>query len=108
LLTASGAHTEYGRYARSTPEQYTRCVRTNSSPSEERITTKNCQRQRGRLPAGRKRAKFGARLHHAQNGIARDDANDLRRAVCDTTHDGHLVDIRAQKPLEQAQKGFLW
>src|SRR5258708_7731461 len=62
--------------------------------------------ERGRLPACGQRAKFGARLHHAQNGIARDDANDLRRAVCDATHDGHLIDIGAQKPLEQTQKRF--
>jgi hypothetical protein len=47
------------------------------------------------LLAGRKGAEFGARLHHAEDGIASDDANDLGRAVTGAAHDGHLIDVCA-------------
>ena len=42
-----------------------------------------------------KRTEFRARLHHAEDGIARDDAHDLGRAVTGAAHHGHLIDVRA-------------
>src|SRR5258708_4714239 len=59
------------------------------------------------LLACRQWTEFGARLHHAEDGIARDDANDLGRAVAGAAHDGHLIDIRAQEPLEQTEERLL-
>src|SRR5204863_73134 len=51
-------------------------------------------------------AKLGARLHHAEDGIARDDANNLRRAFLRAAHHGHLVHVRAQEPFQQTQEWF--
>src|SRR5205807_3590315 len=56
------------------------------------------------LPAGRQWAKLRACLHHAEDGIARDDSNDLGSAVAGAAYHGHLIDIRAQEPLQQTQE----
>ena len=70
------------------------CRRLNFFPPKKEPQQK-FRRELDQLLAGRKGAEFGARLHHAKNGIARDDANDLGRAVAGAAHDGHLIDVRA-------------
>src|SRR5260370_16767085 len=70
------------------------------SPEEQIPTKKRCW-ERSQLPACGKRAEFRARLHHAEDGVARDDANNLGRATGDTAHDGHLIDVPAHKPPDQ-------
>src|SRR6266480_1590393 len=73
--------------------------------SEEQITTKKKRASDGsQLPAGGNRTEFGTRLHDAENGVAGDHSNDLGRIVAGAAHHGHLIDIRAQEPLEQTQE----
>src|SRR6266480_5515171 len=55
------------------------------------------------LPAGGNRTEFGTRLHDPENGVARDHSNDLGRIVAGAAYHGHLIDVRAQEPLEQTQ-----
>jgi hypothetical protein len=53
------------------------------------------RREQGQLLGCGKRTEFGARLHDPEDGVARDDAHDLGRAVTGAAHDGHLIDVRA-------------
>src|SRR5207245_4743385 len=59
---------------------------------------------RAALFAWELRGEFRTRLHHAQDGIPRDHAHDLVRAVAGSAHHRPLIDIGAQQPLEQFQK----
>ena len=51
-------------------------------------------------------AQFGAGLHHAQNRVARDHADDLRVIFALDADHRHLIDVGGEQALEQAQKRF--
>ena len=49
--------------------------------------------QQGILLLGRYRTQFAAGLYDAENGIARDHADDVRAVVFVASHDGHLIHV---------------
>jgi len=46
-------------------------------------------------------------LHHTQDGIACDHANDVGTAIFRAAHDRHLVDVGGEQALEQPEERFL-